>query len=208
MPYKNDKINKKKNNEHNLDDVDLDAFDLKNRIKNLKEDFSRMLKAKKAKEAEDAKLKVSKVCFLLYWVKLFTYRVKLDKYNILYILMLAEVVQVSSDEDDSSDEGLSGDKHVVVFNDVKYPLTDAEIRMFKERPTPSKALTRQLASTSTRFIIPSTRSRAPTTSASTSSIAPILPLLLLKLPQDPELLLLPLLMHKLLLLQLKEVIRK
>ncbi|GKF28731.1 hypothetical protein Tco_0095073, partial [Tanacetum coccineum] len=75
--------------------------------------------------------------------------------------MLAEVVQVSSDEDDSSDEGLFGDEDVVLFNDVKYPLTDAEIRMFKERPTTSRAPT---ASTSTR-------SRAPTASTSNAQAA-------------------------------------
>ncbi|GKD57530.1 hypothetical protein Tco_1290917, partial [Tanacetum coccineum] len=43
------------------DDVDLvDAFDLENIIKKLEEDFSRMLKAKKAKEAEEVELKVNK----------------------------------------------------------------------------------------------------------------------------------------------------
>ncbi|GKE23941.1 hypothetical protein Tco_1435453 [Tanacetum coccineum] len=36
--------------------------------------------------------------------------------------------------------------YVVMFNVVKYPLTDTEIRMFKERPTTSRAL---IASTST-----------------------------------------------------------
>ncbi|GKG29954.1 hypothetical protein Tco_0419852, partial [Tanacetum coccineum] len=46
--------------------------------------------------------------------------------------MLAEVVQVSSDE------GYSVDEDVVCFNDVKYPLTDAEIRMFKDTPTTSR----------------------------------------------------------------------
>ncbi|GJY49165.1 hypothetical protein Tco_0439121 [Tanacetum coccineum] len=65
-----------------------------------------------------------------------------------------EVVQLSSDEDDSSDEGFFGDEDVVLFNDVNYPLIDAEIRMFKERPTRSIAPTRQVVSTSTR-------SRAP-----------------------------------------------
>ncbi|GJX16584.1 hypothetical protein Tco_0217416 [Tanacetum coccineum] len=69
---------------------------------------------------------------------------------------LAEVVELSSDEEDSSDEGFFGDEDLVLFNDVKYPHSDAEIRMFKERPTTSRAPT---ASTYT-----STRSRAPTAS--------------------------------------------
>ncbi|GJV83923.1 hypothetical protein Tco_1523821 [Tanacetum coccineum] len=100
-----------------LDDVDLvDAFDLENRIKKLSEDFNRLLKAKKAKEAkeaneaEDARLNVKK-----------------------------EVVEVCSDEEDSSDEGFFCDEDVVMFIDVKYPLSDVEIRMFKERPTTSRA---------------------------------------------------------------------
>ncbi|GKG55634.1 hypothetical protein Tco_0574528, partial [Tanacetum coccineum] len=42
---------KAKQAEHNLDDVDLD---LKSRVKKLEEDFSRMLKTKKAKEAKEA----------------------------------------------------------------------------------------------------------------------------------------------------------
>ncbi|GKG30141.1 hypothetical protein Tco_0420039, partial [Tanacetum coccineum] len=70
------------------------------------------------------------------------------------------VVQVSNDED------------LVLFNDVKYPLTDAEIMMFKERPTRSRVPTRQVSSTFTRSIAPSTRSKAPTTSTSTRSRAP------------------------------------
>ncbi|GJZ38441.1 hypothetical protein Tco_0585004 [Tanacetum coccineum] len=53
----NDK-GKAKQAEHDLDDVDLvDALDLENIIKKLEEDFSRLLKAK---EAEEAKLKVNK----------------------------------------------------------------------------------------------------------------------------------------------------
>ncbi|GJW37149.1 hypothetical protein Tco_0060069 [Tanacetum coccineum] len=55
------------------------------------------------------------------------------------------------------------DEDVVYFNDVKYPLTDAEIRMFKETPTTSRGPRRQLASTSTRSraLIASTTSRGP-----------------------------------------------
>ncbi|GJU90059.1 hypothetical protein Tco_1302482 [Tanacetum coccineum] len=65
-------------------------------------------------------------------------------FNCLYIPMLAEVVQVSSDE------SFSGDEDVVSFNDVKYHLTDAKIRMFKETLTTSRGPKRQLSSTSTR----------------------------------------------------------
>ncbi|GKD74894.1 hypothetical protein Tco_1333176 [Tanacetum coccineum] len=44
---------KVKQAEHDLDDVDLvDALDLENIIKKLEEDFSRLLKAKKEKEAK------------------------------------------------------------------------------------------------------------------------------------------------------------
>ncbi|GKE36085.1 hypothetical protein Tco_1455407, partial [Tanacetum coccineum] len=71
------------------------------------------------------------------------------------------------DEEDFSDEGFFGDEDVVLFNDVKYPLTDAEIRMFKERPTTSRA---PIASTSTtsRSIVPI----ASTSNAQAASTAP------------------------------------
>nr|GFA01443.1 hypothetical protein [Tanacetum cinerariifolium] len=62
-----------------LDDVDLNDLDLENKIKKLEEDFGRMLKAKKGKEVDEAELKVNKV------------------------------VQVSSDEDDSNNEGSDED---------------------------------------------------------------------------------------------------
>ncbi|GJU19614.1 hypothetical protein Tco_1152956 [Tanacetum coccineum] len=68
-------------------------------------------------------------------------------------------------------KGFYGDEDVVCFNDVKYPLTDVEIMMFKERLTTSIAPTRQLASTSTRFGAPSTKSRALNASTSTRSKA-------------------------------------
>nr|GEU75077.1 hypothetical protein [Tanacetum cinerariifolium] len=73
----------------------------------------------------------------------------------------AKVIEVSSDE------GFFSDEDVVLFNDVKYPLTDAEIRMFKERPTTSRAL---IASTSTtsRSIVPI----ASTSNAQAASTAP------------------------------------
>ncbi|GKE05956.1 hypothetical protein Tco_1397974, partial [Tanacetum coccineum] len=94
--------------ENDLDD----ALDLENRIKKLLEDFNKLLKAKKAKETKEAEEeKESKEA------------------------ILAEVVEVSIDEEDSSDGGCFGDEDVILFNDVKYPFSDAEIRMFKERPT-------------------------------------------------------------------------
>ncbi|GJR69894.1 hypothetical protein Tco_0015959 [Tanacetum coccineum] len=101
---------------------------------------------------------------------------------------LAEVVEVSSDEEDSSDEGFFGDEDLVLFNDVKYPLSDAEIRMFKERPTTSRAPT---ASTSTRSRAP-TRSKAPITSTSNAQAASTAPramtgcVLALRAPNDPN----------------------
>ncbi|GKC78705.1 hypothetical protein Tco_1129479 [Tanacetum coccineum] len=74
----------------------------------------------------------------------------------------AEVIKVSSDE------GFSCDEAVDCFNDVKYPLINSKIRMFKEKPTTSREPTKQLAYTSTRFRAPkrqlassSRRSRAP-----------------------------------------------
>ncbi|GKB20244.1 hypothetical protein Tco_0854167 [Tanacetum coccineum] len=81
---------------------------------------------------------------------------------------LTEVVEVSSDE------GFFGDEDLVLYNDFNYPLSDAEIRMFKERPTTSRATT---ASTFTRSRAPtaSTRSRAlirSTSNAQAASTAP------------------------------------
>ncbi|GJQ89522.1 hypothetical protein Tco_0000661 [Tanacetum coccineum] len=43
-----------------------------------------------------------------------------------------EVIEISSDE------GVFGDEDLVLFTDLKYPLTDAEIMMFKERPKDPK----------------------------------------------------------------------
>ncbi|GJU55925.1 hypothetical protein Tco_1229639 [Tanacetum coccineum] len=79
-----------------------------------------------------------------------------------------QVVEVSSDEEDFSDEGLFGDEDLVLFNDVKYSLADAEIMMFKERPTTSSS---PIASTSTtsRSIVPI----ASTSNAQAASTAPI-----------------------------------
>ncbi|GJW68536.1 hypothetical protein Tco_0122960 [Tanacetum coccineum] len=80
--------------------------------------------------------------------------------------MLAEVVDLSSDAGLEAD-----DKDVVFLYDANYPLTDAKIRMFKEIPTTSRGLRRQLASTFTR-------SRAPIASTSRRQPGPrcVLPL--------------------------------
>ncbi|GJX93358.1 hypothetical protein Tco_0347944 [Tanacetum coccineum] len=135
------------------DDVDLvDALDLEHRIKKLSEDFNRLLKAKKAKEkkkAEEAELKVKK-----------------------------EVVEVSSDEKDSSDEEV------------------VEIRMFKERPTTSRTpnafistrLRTSTAFTRSRAPTTSTRSRAPIASTSSAQAASTAPtcVLALRAPNDPN----------------------
>ncbi|GJV55345.1 hypothetical protein Tco_1456350 [Tanacetum coccineum] len=82
-----------------------------------------------------------------------------------------ELVQVSSNEGVSSEEGVFSDEDVVLFNDIKYPLTDAKVRMFKERPTRSKVSTVPLhkikAPTASTFTFKaSTRSRAPIASTS------------------------------------------
>ncbi|GKA30293.1 hypothetical protein Tco_0716598 [Tanacetum coccineum] len=45
-------------------------------------------------------------------------------------------------------------KDVLCFNNVKYPLTDAEIRLLKKTPTKFIGPRRQLASTSTRSELP------------------------------------------------------
>ncbi|GJV99049.1 hypothetical protein Tco_1554301 [Tanacetum coccineum] len=79
----------------------------------------------------------------------------------------AKVVEVSSDEEDFSDEGFFGDKDVVLFNDVKYPLTDAEIRMFKERPTTSRAPIASTSTTSRSIVL-----IASTSNAQAASTAP------------------------------------
>ncbi|GKB67013.1 hypothetical protein Tco_0928425, partial [Tanacetum coccineum] len=52
-------LRKPKQTEHDLDHIDLDGLDLENRFKKLEEDFSRMPKAKNAKEAKEAKLKMN-----------------------------------------------------------------------------------------------------------------------------------------------------
>ncbi|GKD28468.1 hypothetical protein Tco_1239246, partial [Tanacetum coccineum] len=91
------KVNKDDKGKGKVHDLDLE-----NRIKKLEVNFGSMLKAKKAKQAENDHLKVNK-----------------------------EVIQISSDGDVFSDEGVFGDEDIVLINDVKYPLTDDEIIMFK-----------------------------------------------------------------------------
>ncbi|GKB51928.1 ribonuclease H-like domain-containing protein [Tanacetum coccineum] len=73
-------------------DDDLDTLVLENKIKKLEEDFGRLLKAKKAKEARKAKE-----------VELKAKEAMLAKLKAKEA-MLAEVAQISSDKDDPSDE--------------------------------------------------------------------------------------------------------
>ncbi|GKB51734.1 hypothetical protein Tco_0902487 [Tanacetum coccineum] len=82
------------------------ALDLQNRIKKLSDDFNRFVKAKKPKNATEAKF-------------------------------------FFCDED------------LVLLSDVKYPLTAAEKKMFKEKPTSSTATTSTalIASTSSALVV-------------------------------------------------------
>ncbi|GKE99919.1 hypothetical protein Tco_0023270, partial [Tanacetum coccineum] len=57
------------------------------------------------------------------------------------ITMLAEVVEVSNDAEDSRDLVFFGDEDLILLSNVKYPLTDAEIRIFKEKSTTSTTTT-------------------------------------------------------------------
>nr|GEX65216.1 hypothetical protein [Tanacetum cinerariifolium] len=102
--------------------------------------------------------------------------------------MLAEVVQVSSDEDYSSDEAFFGDEDVVMFNVVKYPLIDAEIRMLKERPTTSRALTAFTSTRSKAFIAFTSNAQAASTLAPRGyrKIAVTGCILGLRAPNDPN----------------------
>ncbi|GJW37038.1 hypothetical protein Tco_0059958 [Tanacetum coccineum] len=79
----------------------------------------------------------------------------------------AKVVKVSSDEEDFSEEGFFGDEDVVLFNDVKYSLTDVEIRMFKERPTTSRTPIASTSITSRSIVL-----IASTSNAQAASTAP------------------------------------
>nr|GEV13441.1 hypothetical protein [Tanacetum cinerariifolium] len=74
------------------DDDDLDSLDLANRIKKLEEDFDRLLKAKKAKETKKAK-KAREAELAKH----------AQKEKNAKEVMLAEVVQIFSDEDDDED---------------------------------------------------------------------------------------------------------
>ncbi|GKD80915.1 hypothetical protein Tco_1347754 [Tanacetum coccineum] len=70
-----------------------------------------------------------------------------------------EVVEVSSDE------GFSDGKDVVCFNDVKYPLIDAKIRMFKERSTTSRDPITSTSIRSIALIASTSNTQAASTSA-------------------------------------------
>nr|GFA64605.1 hypothetical protein [Tanacetum cinerariifolium] len=119
--------------------------DLQNKVERLKGDLARAEKGKaKLMVSEKGKAKVD----------------ALDDVDRVDTLDLENRIKKLS-EDFNSDEGFFGDEDVALFNDFKYPLSDAEIMMFKERPTTSRALTASI------------RSRAPTASTSTRSRAPI-----------------------------------
>ncbi|GKC52450.1 hypothetical protein Tco_1075195 [Tanacetum coccineum] len=163
--------------------------DLQNRVEKLKGDLAR---AQKAKQAEHDKGKDFSRLLKAKESK----EAKEAKSKVK-----TEVVEVSSDE------GFYGDEDVVLFNDVKYPLSDAEIRMFKKRPTTSRAPT-PLPQDPELPLLPQDPElpmlpqdlELLLLSLLQDPKLPLLPLLLLKLPQDPKLPLHPLPMHKLLLL--------
>ncbi|GJY84542.1 hypothetical protein Tco_0497918 [Tanacetum coccineum] len=76
----------------------------------------------------------------------------------------AKEAKKTEEAESKVNKGFSSDEDVICFNDDKYLLTDAEIRMFKETPTTSRGPRRQLASFSTR-------SRAPIASTSSAQAA-------------------------------------
>ncbi|GKF23169.1 hypothetical protein Tco_0075491, partial [Tanacetum coccineum] len=65
----------------------------------------------------------------------------------------------------SNDEGFSDGKYVVCFNDVKYPLIDAKIRMFKERSTTSRDPITSTSIRSITLIASTSNAQAASTSA-------------------------------------------
>ncbi|GKD64884.1 hypothetical protein Tco_1306992 [Tanacetum coccineum] len=77
------------------DDDDLDSLDLANRIKKLKEDFGRLLKAKEAKKVKEAKKARE--------TKKANEAKKAREAKKAKEEILVEVVQISSDEDDDED---------------------------------------------------------------------------------------------------------
>ncbi|GKC75042.1 hypothetical protein Tco_1125816, partial [Tanacetum coccineum] len=142
------------------------VHDIQNRLEKLKVDLARAIKAKQAEHDKGKGKQLDDVDLDDHDDDLDAHDDDLDALDLENRIKKLEedfeVVQLSSDEDDSSDEGFYGDEDVVLFNDVKYPLTDAEIRMFKERPTTSRAPT--FTSSRARTASTSTRSRASTTS--------------------------------------------
>ncbi|GJR35871.1 hypothetical protein Tco_1211555 [Tanacetum coccineum] len=92
-------------------DDDLDSLDLENRIKKLKEDFGRLLKAKKAKESKKAneakKVREAKKAreaeLAKQSKKARKAKLKAKEAKKAKEAMLADVVQISSDEDDDKD---------------------------------------------------------------------------------------------------------
>ncbi|GJV25869.1 hypothetical protein Tco_1378564 [Tanacetum coccineum] len=169
--------------------------DLQNRVERLKGDLARAQKAKQA-EHDKGKVKIKKLeeDFSRLLKAKESKEAKEAKSKVK-----TEVVEVSSDE------GFYGDEDVVLFNDVKYPLSDAEIRMFKKRPTTSRAPTPLPQDPELPLLLqdPEIPMLLQDLELLLLSLLqdlklPLLPLPLLKLPQDPKLPLHPLPMHKLL----------
>ncbi|GKC43136.1 hypothetical protein Tco_1060858 [Tanacetum coccineum] len=115
----------------------------------LKVDFTRAIKAKHV-EHDKGKGKVHELDDLV--LNDLDLENKIKKLEVDF-----EEVQISSEE-------FSSDEDLFLFNDVKYPLTDAEIMMFKDRPTRSRSPAILVASTSTR-------SKAPTRHVASISTA-------------------------------------
>ncbi|GKC66464.1 hypothetical protein Tco_1099062 [Tanacetum coccineum] len=156
--------------------VDAKLDDLQNIVEMLEGDLARAIKAKqakhdkgKAKQAEHDRDDVDLVDALDL-----ENRIKKLEENF-------KVVQVSSYE------GFSDDEDVVYINDVKYLFTGVEIRMFKERPTISKALKASTSTRSRALIASTSTAQAASTSAPKVyyRIAMIGCVLSLRTPNDP-----------------------
>nr|GEX93411.1 hypothetical protein [Tanacetum cinerariifolium] len=138
--------------------------DLQNKVEKLEVDFAREIKGKQAErdkgkgkhpDLDDVDLNLEN---------------KIKKLEVDFDRMLK--AKKAKHDQAKVNKGVFGDEDLVLFNDVNYRLINTEIRMFKERPTRSRAPTRQVAFTFTRSIAHSTRSGVPTASTSIRSRAP------------------------------------
>ncbi|GKB53474.1 hypothetical protein Tco_0904227 [Tanacetum coccineum] len=114
-----------------------EVYDLQNRVEKLEVDFARAIKAKQA-EHDQRKRKVHDLDNLDL-----ENRIKKLEVDFGRMLKAKKAKEAKNDQLKVNKGFLSDDEDFVLFNDVKYLLTDAKIMMFKERPT------RQVASTST-----------------------------------------------------------